>query len=374
MTGLGEVVSVHRARMLLAVVLAPAVAFPILLFGFFAGAILEVALGLPKWSGIIVAGAIWAATLGASGYWLGGRGGRAAAVYADGLAVKDADHLRAWRWEEIESVNLERTTQRTVVPQEAASIYLVFLVILRLRKSKVDPSTVIEYKYAFRDVLGGSCVLDQWLPNVESIGARVQAEVARNPSRREAAANRISARAVGSGPVFTSPIPVLRRSSVRFAILMASFGVVLAGYLWLSFFHVQDRVPPRAIVAPEFGRSFDIPDVFDAPAARITITSGQRGSERAAGGSRADRDNIELFVTYTALAPYDPDPTAWHFISAGADFGYAILSLEPDGKLASGQTATGTVWVSGVVVGVPAIITYKGTFDDAPLLVIHVAP
>jgi hypothetical protein len=171
-------------------------------------------------------------------------------------------------------------------------------------------------------------------------------------------------------------IPLWRRPSLQFAFAMGLFGTALAAYMWFGLLRMQDRQPARQIVASEIGHAFDAPDVFGDPAARITVTAGKRQNERGAGGDRADRDNVTLFVTYEAIGAFDPDSLAWHIDSVGMDSssGYASLYLTPASRLSPGETANGTVSFYGVVTGSPATITYQGPFDKRALFAIVVGP
>jgi hypothetical protein len=178
------------------------------------------------------------------------------------------------------------------------------------------------------------------------------------------------------GQIAERRIPLWRRPSLQFALAMALFGVALAAYSWFGILRMQDRRPAQPIAAPEIGRTFEVPDVFGASAARITVTSGQRQNQRGAGGDRADRDNVTLFLTYEAIGAFDPDSLAWHIDSTGMDSssGYASLYLTPGLRLSPGETATGTVSFYGVVAGLPATITYQGPFDKHAVFAIVVGP
>jgi hypothetical protein len=157
---------------------------------------------------------------------------------------------------------------------------------------------------------------------------------------------------------------------------MALLGVAFAAYVWFGLLKMQDRRPARDIVAPEIGRSFEVKDIFGKPEGRITVTRGERQNQHAAGGDRADRDYIKLFVTYEAIAELDPESFAWHIDSAGMDTSaqYAFVALTPSTRLAPGQTATGTVSFYDIVTGSPATITYQGIFDKVSLYSLVVAP
>lgn len=171
-------------------------------------------------------------------------------------------------------------------------------------------------------------------------------------------------------------IPLLRRPALQLAAVMALLGVALAAYLWFGALHLQDRRPAQAIAAPGIGTSFVANDVFGTPVARITITSGQRHNERGAGGDRADRDFVTLFVTYEGIGSFEPDSQAWHVHWTGADLGSgnASLSLFPAGNLGAGTSAKGSVSFYSIVAGAAATITYQGAFDHQPLFTIGVAP
>jgi hypothetical protein len=158
--------------------------------------------------------------------------------------------------------------------------------------------------------------------------------------------------------------------------VLGLFGLAFAAYVWFGLLRMQDRRPARDIEAPELGRTFEVRDVFDKPAALITVQRGERQNERSVGGDRADRDHITLFVTYRAFGDFFPSDFDWHLESPGMDTfaQHASMSLTPDTPLGPGQTATGTVSFYDAVAGSPATITYQGTFDEEPLYTLVVAP
>lgn len=165
-------------------------------------------------------------------------------------------------------------------------------------------------------------------------------------------------------------IPVWKRPSIYLAAGLALLGGLLAAYLIFVAFHYQDRRPPRELNAPEFGQPFAVLDFLGEPMARITVTGGERNNYRAAGGTDAEHEYVELFVTFEAVKSFDPgfSGSEWQASFAGEDVGRASLDLEPSGRLTVGQSATGSVRFSGVPANVALTVTYQRFGDDRPVL------
>jgi hypothetical protein len=175
-----------------------------------------------------------------------------------------------------------------------------------------------------------------------------------------------------SSQVLSRPLPLVRRSAVRYAAGLALLGVLMGAWMYFGVFHVHERTPPRPIDGPGIGASFEA-GFAGRPEMRITVTRGERQNERAAGGSRADRDNITLYLTYEALTDATYDPFAWN-VEAGGQSDSGNLSIPGGHRLAAGQSATGSVFFYGIPAGAPATITYDETGDSAPRFVLEVAP
>jgi hypothetical protein len=167
-------------------------------------------------------------------------------------------------------------------------------------------------------------------------------------------------------------IPLWRRPAAYLAISFGAIGVLFAAYLSLAFFHYQDRHPPQALSAPEFGQQFDVLTLSDSVGARITVTGGERSTYRAAGGTDADHEWIELSIAIEAVErTLGVSLDGWHAFVDGEELARPIVNVEPSGFLEPGDVATGRVSLSGIPTGSAVTITYQGFFDDAPLLTIH---
>jgi hypothetical protein len=175
-------------------------------------------------------------------------------------------------------------------------------------------------------------------------------------------------------PLRERRIPLYRRVSVQLAVALALLGAGSVGFLTRNDWLPHDERPARQVVAAGIGQAFVINDPFGAPVARITITSGTRQNERAAGGSRPDRDVIKLFVTYEAIGQYYANQFDWHIASARADPNDRYASLSIVGSMTAGTSTSGILTFYGVAQDVEAAVSFKPATDSRPQFTLLVAP
>ena len=146
--------------------------------GLLGGVVLGSALRLPDPLSVVLAGVLWAISAGVVGFWLGSRAFRAAVVFEDGVAVRDAARVRCWRWDEVAEVIRSPSVERPEIPTDALQGAIVgILVGLHFLARK--PLVRVVANYRFRDVYGGTFAIDRWLDDPWRIAARIDAEVTR---------------------------------------------------------------------------------------------------------------------------------------------------------------------------------------------------
>jgi len=161
-------------------------------------------------------------------------------------------------------------------------------------------------------------------------------------------------------------IPAWKRSSIHLGLAFGALGLAIAGYLILVVFHYQDRHPAFRVTAPGFGAPFRVVELGDSVAAFVTITSGERNNQRAAGGDDAAHDYVRLMLNVEAVQSFSMSSSDWHARSGGAELSSPFLSLEPFGLLSPGARATGSLLIYGIPAGAAAILEYQTVFDDSP--------
>ena len=123
--------------------------------------------------GVAVATVFWTLGLSLLGYWVGSRVGRAAVLYESGVAVRDRTSVRAWSFDALAAVTVERVLRRTS---------------FRVYGLNVGETEREEHKYVVTDAAGGRFVLDEWLTRVEGVGTVVEDQVAARMQPRIVAA------------------------------------------------------------------------------------------------------------------------------------------------------------------------------------------
>jgi hypothetical protein len=183
-TDLGPLKSVSHASVAAAAIAAAGLAFAAIAVSFLLGALLQAVTHFPDSAQTIVFGAIWTVALAAVGYYLGVRAGRTVAVYEGGLAMKEHARIRAWPWDDIAAVSVERKRKGLEVPHETQVLGLWLAVIgatwlvLRLRGKRPSTHTV-ETRLTIYDTAGGTCVIDTWFRAVDQLADLAEDEVAR---------------------------------------------------------------------------------------------------------------------------------------------------------------------------------------------------
>jgi hypothetical protein len=181
-TDLGPLVSVTHASLAGAAIAAPFLAFAAIVSGFLLGGILQALTQFPGDAQTLVFGSIWTIGLAAAGYYLGVRAGRAVALYEGGLAIKEHARVRAWGWDDIAGVSVERKKKALDVPHELEVLRVwlgamgIAWLIQRLRGQKVHTHT-IETTLTIYDRSGGSGVIDPWFRTAAELADRVEDEV-----------------------------------------------------------------------------------------------------------------------------------------------------------------------------------------------------
>jgi hypothetical protein len=181
-TGMGPIVSVTHASVAAAAIATPFVAFAAIVSGYAVGGILQALTHFPGDAQTLVFGAIWTACLAPAGYYLGIRSGRAIALYEGGLAIKEHARVRAWTWDDIAGVSVDREKKNLEVPDELAVLRVwlavmgVAWLIQRLRGKEIHTHTV-ETTLTIFDRAGGSCVIDTWFRSTAELAERVEREV-----------------------------------------------------------------------------------------------------------------------------------------------------------------------------------------------------
>ncbi|MDP8903987.1 MAG: hypothetical protein M3N29_01495 [Chloroflexota bacterium] len=166
-THLGRPLRVLRARRWLAVLLVVIWCIPVMIVAVLAGVFLQEPLGLSDVATMVMIGLLAAVALAVVGYWVGGRAGRAVVLYEHGIALRDADRIRAWSWDQIAAVTVARTVNRNTVTVAGIPLKTV---------ERED------YRYTIRDRTGGVGILDGWFPEVVSVGVTLEDEVTRRVS------------------------------------------------------------------------------------------------------------------------------------------------------------------------------------------------
>jgi hypothetical protein len=179
-TDLGAPVSVHRTSILPALILAPAWFLPVGIAAVLTGVVAQGILHLSNGGSEAVIGVAFTLGLGAVGYGLGARAGRAAVLYEGGLGLKDANRVRAWRWEDFSAVSVERTRMKIEVPDEYAALGLGLSLATRVvarATHKSIPSMPFTATVTVYDRGGGKGVIDTWFPGNADIAQRVEGEI-----------------------------------------------------------------------------------------------------------------------------------------------------------------------------------------------------
>ena len=154
--------------------------FPILLLlGFLAGAMVQGPLHLSNAVAAVPIAVITAAACAVFGYWLGTKSARTVVLFDDGLAVREADRSRAWRWEDISAISVRRVHKHMDVPHEMTALYYGTMLVGRMfsRKVKVAAPSWLEQTLVLNDVAGASCSIDAWFPRVGELTDAIRSAV-----------------------------------------------------------------------------------------------------------------------------------------------------------------------------------------------------
>lgn len=154
-------------------------------------------LALPIWL------ALWAAGLAVAIRWLRRKARQALVIYEDGVAMADGRRVRAWRWDELVSVQRRPAVRKPDIPSDVAGAAAI-VVILAVYQIADRPYVKAESTYRFADAAGDGFVLDRWLPGVDGLADMIDAEITRRQLPLVAAALE-AGRAVGFGSIALGP-------------------------------------------------------------------------------------------------------------------------------------------------------------------------
>jgi len=176
-SNLGQPLVVARVGRASGLILGPALVASTLIVAFLLAALVGDALNLPDMATFAITLVVVGATMGLVGYWFGARVGGAVVLYESGVAIRDSRRIRAWAWDDILGVKVERKKVEPGVPTEAPVAAFLLGVWAAMKVFKIRRREVIEYAITLRDRAGGTGTIDRWFNDAQTIGDVIEREV-----------------------------------------------------------------------------------------------------------------------------------------------------------------------------------------------------
>jgi len=151
-------------------------AIPILIGGFLIGVAITKLAGIADPGAVLIAGVAWAVAFAIVGAWIGSRAFRAVVIFENGVGLRDATRIRAWRWDEIVSVVHRPSVERPDMPTDAMALVATAIVVVMQRLAG-KPHVRVEKTYTFADKYGATFTIDRWLGDHARLADQIDAEV-----------------------------------------------------------------------------------------------------------------------------------------------------------------------------------------------------